>query len=345
VGTLSSEKMQRLIHGIALGRDPGLRTHRGKGDLRDLRRAHAAWWNHPNVVGLCFARKLQGGMLRSPALQVLVREKLAKKRVQPRHRIPEEVEGHPVGIKGRVPTDVRAVGEGRLEVLVSADRPIRPGYNVGGERTGSGTLTCAVRSRNGGARLGLSCGHVLARFGSAAPGERVLAPSYENIVANDYPQIPLGTLVAVLPIGFADSDATRNVDAATFLPDSQQELEDALAILGVRPEIVRPDIPLGLPVRKVGYATELTVGVIQALHVLVTLTYPRSGKGVGDALFADQIGVSSFTQEGDSGALVVDDAGSAVGMHFASFEGMSICTPMSKVLGAVGCDLAATGAE
>jgi len=333
--------MRRLIYGIALGFDPyaSVVERQGPRPLRELQRTHASWWNHPNVVGLCFARKLQRGALGPPTLQVLVREKLPKKRLRARHRVPKELEGHLVGIKGRVTTDVRGVGQGRLEVLVSPDRPVLPGYNIGGRRSGSGTLACAVQSRDNGVKLGLSCGHVIARFGQADPGERVLVPSYENIVANDYPEIPFGALVAVLPIGFQTSDAIQNIDAATFQPDSPSDLNEALAILGVPPAGVRGNVPLGLRVRKVGYATELTYGVVQAVHVLVTLSYPRPGGGSEDALFADQIGVSSFTQPGDSGALVLDEAGAAVGLHFASFDGMSICTPMAKVLDAVKCDL------
>ena len=339
---LTSRKMRRLIHGIALGSDPHARdprTRRAK-PVRELKREHGPWWEHPNVVGLCLGRRMQQGILGEPVLQVFVRRKTALASVRARNRIPREVDGSAVGIRGRVPTDVRAVGSGRLDVLVRTERPILPGYNVGGRRSGSGTLTCAVRSRDTGEMLGLSCSHVLARYGLASPGERVLAPAYATSLSNDYPQAPLGTLVTVVPLSFDDDASTGNVDAATFRPDAASDLDVRLGVLGSRPEVVRSDVPLDLPVRKVGFTTELTYGVVQALHVLVTLPYPHPDGGTEEVLFADQIGVSSFTQAGDSGALVLDGDGAAVGMHFASFEGMSVCTPMRKVLDAVGCDLA-----
>jgi hypothetical protein len=124
-------------------------------------------------------------------------------------------------------------------------------------------------------KLGLSCGHVIARFWHAHPGERVLVPSYENIVANGYPETPFGALVTVLPIGFQTSDAIQNVDAATFQPDSPSDLDEALAILGVPPVGVRGNVSHGLRVRKVGYATELTYSVVQAVNALIRLSYPH----------------------------------------------------------------------
>jgi hypothetical protein len=114
---LSSEEVRRLIHyGIALGFDPNASVveRQGRRPFRELQCAYASWWNQPNVVGFCFARKLQRGALGPPTLQVLVREKLPKKRLRPRHRVPEELEGHLVGKKGLVTSDVRGVGKGRL---------------------------------------------------------------------------------------------------------------------------------------------------------------------------------------------------------------------------------------
>ena len=97
--------------------------------------------------------------------------------------------------------------------------------------------------------------------------------------------------------------------------------------------------PLGGGAR-LGYATELTFGAVQALLVVAVLPYPNPDGTRADAVFAHQIGVTSFTQPGDSGALVLDEAGAAVGMHIGGFDGMSLCTPMQRVLDPVGCRLA-----
>lgn len=338
---LTVENARRLIHAIAFGAGPAARppARRRRDPLAELKREHARWWSQRNVVGLCLARKASGAT-QPLAIQVLVRRKIARG-LPERLLVPRELDGGPVGIRARVLTDVREVGRGRLDVLVSPDVPTQPGFNVGGASSGSGTITCAVRPRGGGDRLGLSCGHVIARFGQAQPGDAVLLPSTEKALSLGLPAAPpFGRLVSVLPVGFDDADAATNVDAATFRPDRPGDLEASIAVLGARPRSVRGEVPIGLPVRKVGYATELTFGAVQALHVVAVLPYAGAGGTRSDAMFADQIGVSSFTQPGDSGALVLDEDGAAVGMHIGGFDGMSVCTPMARVLDAVGCRLA-----
>jgi hypothetical protein len=338
---LTVRNARGLIRGIALGAGPGARRSvRGAPDpLGELRREHARWWSQRNVLGLCLARKLSetGQPL---AIQVLVRRKIARGLAR-QLVVPRELDGGAAGIRGRVLTDVREVGRGRLDVLVSTDVPTQPGFNIGGAFSGSGTITCAVQPRGGAGRLGLSCGHVIARFGQAKPGDPVLLPSTDKAVSLGLPAAsPFGQLVSVLPIGFDDADAATNVDAATFRPARAGDLDASIAVLGVRPRSVRTEVPIDLPVRKVGYATELTFGAVQALHVVAVLPYPSPDGTRSDAVFADQIGVTSFTRPGDSGALVLDESGAAVGMHIGGFDGMSICTPMTRVLDAVGCRLA-----
>ncbi len=274
------------------------------------------------------------------AIQVLVRRKIAGGLAE-RLVVPRELDSGGVGIRGKVLTDVREVGRWRLEVLVSADVPAQAGFNIGGAFSGSGTITCAVCPRGGGAWLGLSCGQVIARFGQAKRGDPVLLPSNDKAMSLGLPAAaPFGRLVSVLPIGFDDADAATNVDAATFRPARAVALDASIPVLGARPLSVRTDVPIGLPVRKVGYATELTFGAVQALHVVAVLPYPSPDGTHADAVFADQMGVSSFTQPRDSGALVLDESAAAVGMHIGGFDGMSICTPIARVLDAMGCRLA-----
>jgi hypothetical protein len=52
-------------------------------------------------------------------------------------------------------------------------------------------------------------------------------------------------------------------------------------------------------------------------------------RGFG-GLFADQIGISTISDEGDSGALVLDEAAAAAGLHIGSYNGTSICTPIRR---------------
>jgi hypothetical protein len=274
------------------------------------------------------------------ALQVLVTKKRARGRIPDRFRIPPFIEAQATGLPSRIHTDVRAVGRGRLHTLVSDVRPARPGFNVGGRRSGSGTLTCVVSDRGTGALLGLSCRHVLAPQATPAPGDSVLYPSFASAQEDNLlPLAPIGQLQTLAPLG---PDALQNVDAATFAPGQSTDLDATIAVINVRPTATRDEsrISVGLPVQKVGYASELTVGTVQAVALMVTFSYPQPGGGETEVMFADQIGITTFAEPGDSGALVFDENFAAVGMHFGSFDGMSVCTPMQRVLDAVQCDLA-----
>lgn len=336
---LTHHHVARLIFGIAFGTHP-MFGGRAARQVKRLQSLHSPWWDPPNVVGLCFARKISGGEMGAPALQVLVRKKHPLHRLERRQRIPRWVDATAVGVDGNVPTDVREVGRSCFQSLASAKRPERPGFNIGNGQGGSGTLCCVVRSRSPkGVRLGLSCAHVIARYGSGQPGEVVMMPSRPEADALDeLAEAPIGRLVAIASTGFGMEAAATNVDAATFRPDDPNALDARIALLGIRPGPVRDAIPLGLAVQKVGYATELTTGTVQALHLLAGFPVPTD-QGNRTVWFAEQIGISQFATDGDSGSLVLDQNGRAVGMHIGSFQNMSICTPMRRVLQSVRCDL------
>lgn len=335
--------MRGLVHAIAFGDQPSLLARlgsRASSGTASVALAHAPWWNDSNVVGLCFAPKVRRGRVEDLSLQVLVRAKRAVHRVPSRHRVPSSIELNPLGSRGRVATDVREVGASRLEVLVSSERPVRPGFNIGHRNGGSGTLTCAVRSLDTGERLGLSCSHVIARYGRALPGERVLVPSIDQARLLDVLfDAPFGTLERVASLGFGFERGPFNVDAATVRPDDPSALDNQLALLDLRPSAIRDDVPVGLPVRKVGSATQETLGTVNALHAVVSLPFVDATGRERDVWFTDMVGVSQFSAPGDSGALVLDSAGAAVGLLMGSFLGMSVCMPIRRVLESLRCEL------
>jgi hypothetical protein len=82
--------------------------------------------------------------------------------------------------------------------------------------------------------------------------------------------------------------------------------------------------------RKVGYATELTTGVVQAVHWVVGLPFPTACGSQRSVWFSDQIGISSFAAAGDSGALMLDAENAAVGMHVGSCGGPACALPCSR---------------
>ncbi|MFL5344346.1 MAG: hypothetical protein ACJ8AT_06115 [Hyalangium sp.] len=340
---MSDEGVRELLHAIAFGRLPPAsapRRRQAGAHASRVARKHARWWEARNVVGLCYAPKVRCGRVEDLAVQILVRAKRAKGHVPAHERIPEDISLEELGMRGRLPTDVREVRTPRLETLVSDMRPTLPGFNIGHRGSGSGTLTCAVRSLETGERLGLSCAHVIANSGRAAPGERVLVPSLEQARATGMLENALfGRLVTVMPLSVDFDKASTNVDAATVRPDMPEALDNQMALLGVRPGGVRADAPIGLPVRKVGFASEVTFGTILARHTILALPYPDASGRSRLVWFTDLLGITPFTQPGDSGALVLDLQGDAVGLHMGSADGMSICAPIQRVLDSVRCTL------
>lgn len=336
---MSRQSHLDAVHSIVLGIAPARRlTDAHARQLKRFGARHREWWEHENVVGLCVARKQRNGRLGQTCVQVLVEKKMPGHKLDKGHRIPKTL-ACPAFSRELI-TDVRAVGKARLESLVTATRPARPGYDLGNELGGSGTFSCVVEDRATGKRLGLSCAHVIAPEGvssvGASVGGAVYCPSLTNAQDLDVlDEAPIGTLYRVASLGFNASDAATNVDAATFEPDATNLLDARIAQLEASPKGVNDKPTVGLKVRKVGAVSEQTHGCIEALSLCAKVPYD----GAKVATFINQIGITSFTRPGDSGALVLDDNDFAIGIHFASFDGMSLCTPINRVLDALDCVL------
>lgn len=92
-----------------------------------------------------------------------------------------------------------------------------------------------------------------------------------------------------------------------------------------------------MKVVKVGRTTNRTVGEVRDVHFRFLLDY---GDDVGEVGFTDQVLCTRYTQPGDSGSLVIDQAsGKAVGLHFAGANGGSVFNPIADVLDALRISL------
>jgi hypothetical protein len=300
---------------------------------------HARWWKQRNVIGLGVGYKLTAGRRGDLALVVFVKRKLAPERVSERRLVPPELDGSPIGIRGSIPVDVRKVGPGRAEALVSATRPAHPGYSVGNRVGGSGTIGCVVEDRAISTRLGLTCAHVLAPVPTAKPGDRVLVPSLAEARVNKAPRASLGVVDRILPPGFADSDVPTNLDLATFRPSDPATLDPTIAILATRPSGILSDPVVDMPVQKVGASSELTTGEVRFVNMVFPLAYPTSAGDEVTAGFQGVIGISHFSDPGDSGSLVMSNDGKAVGILLGSTPEFTICLPIQRALDALNCDL------
>jgi hypothetical protein len=92
---------------------------------------------------------------------------------------------------------------------------------------------------------------------------------------------------------------------------------------------------------KVGRTTDMRSGVVEAIDAKVgPLFYP----GLGECWFQDVVLVRStggrpFAEKGDSGALVVDDRGGAVGLVFARDRKYSYVCQLRPALERLECRL------
>ncbi len=338
---LTRDAGRHLVNAIAFGH-LGHEKSRSSPPLwaRSLHEEHAPWWKQRNVIGLGVGHKVTAGRSGGLSLVVFVRRKLARERLPAKRLVPSALDGSPIGIRDSIPVDVRKVGPGRAEALISADRPAQPGYSVGNRVGGSGTIGCVVRDRATSNQLGLTCAHVLAPVPTARPGDRVLVPSLAEARAHQVlARARLGVVDRILLPGFSNSAAPANLDVATFLPTDPAALDSSVAIVGKPPSGILSNPSVGMPVRKVGASSELTTGEVRFVHMAFWLAYPTPAGDEVTAGFQDVIGVSHFSDPGDSGSLVMSNERKAVGIVLGSAPEFTICLPIQRALDALECDL------
>lgn len=231
-------------------------------------------------------------------------------------------------------------------------RPVRPGVSIGHWAVTAGTLGAVVWDQATGEPLLLSNNHVLAnattgRDGRARKGDPILQPGPADgtpggparvrrpaKAPEDHPDM-VARLGRYVPLRLRGANL---VDAATAVPVSPDVVSPEAVGLG-RAVATAPARP-GIVVRKSGRTTGVTEAEVYAIHASVRVEYPH-----GTLAFVDQIVCGPMSEPGDSGALVVDPAGRAVGMVFAGSERATLCNPIGRVLRALAVSLTAPGEE
>jgi hypothetical protein len=221
------------------------------------------------------------------------------------------------------------VGPGRTVRLVPPDVPVAGDYVV------VGTLGALLVPRGApGQIMGLTSFHVACVDDAWAVGDPAVHPSRLDGGR------PCSDTVAVL----SRAALSRGVAAAalSLLPGRAHRAE----VVGVGPVRGAADPVVGARVRKRGRTTALTSGVVVSTDASVLVDF---GEGLGMRVLRDQVRVASaerFTDFGDSGAVLVDDAGHVVGLHVAgSTTGLAgFANPIAPVLCALDADLLVGGA-
>ena len=201
-----------------------------------------------------------------------------------------------------------------------------------------GTLGALLQDTSGNQYV-LSNNHVLARSDQSIPGETVIQPGLIDNGCTPYGLGPGATPVATLTGYPSLSSPATNVDAAIArVTQGAVDTRGNILELGVKQAdgtlaAAPPGISstggkgepavLGMMVAKSGRTTGLTCAAVSAVSVDVTVDYFTDCAETTRSMtktFTNQIAMSgaSFSDAGDSGALVVDTANAEpVGLFFA----------------------------
>lgn len=272
----------------------------------------------PGVVGVGIGFRMTAGQtVEEIVFQVFVEDKKPAADIPPDQMIPREIRG--------VPTDVMTIPRGSTHAdptpgqLQKKRRPLASGIQIQNSksvattsgtsttiRTSVGTLGCFVRKTgdNTGTYI-LSNEHVMLALG-ASVGDKMAQDHYVDCICCDCNVI--GRI----------SEAINNttVDCAIAKLDSDIAIVNEIVGIGT----IQGDVPvstliMGDPVRKVGRTTALTSGTIFAISSPVEV----DGK-----IYNDQILVTAasgkFSDEGDSGAVVVNADTKVIGLLFGGEE-------------------------
>ncbi len=324
----SEKKIRKVLKSLTSHGAVQVLAHDKQVALQDLRGVLAT----PNVVGIGIARKrTEGKPIKTLALIFYVLAKVDKANLTAADYVPPAL---PKVLSGPqvIPTDVVELGEIRPQVNVVRN-PVQPGNSIGHPTSSPGTFGAVVR--DGSAFLALSNSHVLARGGLALADESILYPGAGSD-GGTLPDDEVGKLLrfTVLQPGgqFVNSAdaAVCSVSAAALA-----KLRADVRTLGITPTgLIKAH--RDMIVEKVGRTSDLTEGVVVDADFHGILNYP----GIGLVGFAQQVLCTRYTEDGDSGSLVLEkDTHKAVGLHVGAADGGSMFTPIREVLTAVGAQL------
>ena len=283
-----------------------------------------------NVVALGISEKITKRKATGKlALTFYVEKKISPKKLKADSMIPPTVP-EALGGPEAIPTDVIVLGKLRPEVNVRRN-PIEPGNSIGHVEITDGTLGAVVAKGN--TLFLLSNSHVLALSGKGKKGDSIIYPGDADggAMPDD-----LVAKLADFKKFITGGDFVNHVDCAIAKPTAARlpDLVSEIKGLGVPKGTIKPKS--GMKVVKVGRTTGKTKGEIRDVNFLFTLDYGE----VGEVGFIDQVLCTRYTQPGDSGSLVIDQAtGRAVGLHFAGASGGSVFNPIDDVLAALKVEL------
>ena len=297
----------------------------------------------PNVVGVMTGHKVRAGeRINELSIVCLVDKKLAAETLQKKELVPNTIHDFP--------TDVIQVGKLRAFDIdkKARHRPCPMGTSGGHLQVTAGTNGELLKDRSSGRLCIGTNNHVGANSNDARIGDPYLQPAVYD--GGRYPDDVIGHLLRFIPIVFEDEQGgcgtaralssifnffTRLTGSRTrlisILRSRQDNLVDAAMIevsaRDVKSDIVGIGVPKGtrearldMYVQKSGRTTcHTTGGIVTGIDATVGPVSYGPGK---NAYFKDQVIISKegFSSGGDSGSLILDTDGYAVGKLFAGSE-------------------------
>lgn len=246
--------------------------------------------------------------------------------------------------KGEV--DVRYIGHVRKRAAPwyrERQRPLRIGCSVGHFKVTAGTLGAIVRPRGGGPPCILSNNHVLANENRAKKGDAVLQPGTYDGGKNP------GDVVAVLSKFVRLKRLGANIIdcAIAELKASIEADATKLTGLGKLKGVGDVHVDEGARVAKLGRTTGLTRGNVTAFELdNVSVEFDIGVIRFDNQIEIESAGAGPFSDDGDSGSLIVGADLRAVGLLFAggdqggaNGQGLTYANPIDAVLKALDVEL------
>jgi hypothetical protein len=288
----------------------------------------------PSVVGVALGHKLVGGQDTGvSAIVVLVEEKVAERELPNAQIVPPAIGGTPIDVQavGKLRAGPEPLAASRAVSLTRRTRPMTGGMSVGHHAITAGTAATGCYRDSPfpgmpGRYYILSNNHVLANSNDAQEGDAILQPGPFDGGTLENDQI--GRLAKFVPIKFLDGSdpaPTNEVDAAIAEVDLM-DIDRSIHWMGeLRSIALTPEV--GLLLCKCGRTTGFTTGRIVNINATVDVNY---GKG-RIARFVNQLVTTNMSAPGDSGSLVADLHGNAVGLLFAGSNVATIVNPITTV--------------
>ena len=283
-----------------------------------------------NVIGIGLGYKYINKVTTfEPCIHVLVEKKINAKYLSRNNLVAKNY----MGIK----TDVIEIGKYTFyqgEAITEKYRPLEGGCEIfvvdenNEDIFFNGTLGCVVTKIEKGERefFILSNNHVLANFNKNPIGLPIIQTN--DIDSEDIMQDVVANLTTFIPIKFIEGDnkPINYVDCAIAKIHDKSIISNMIIDIGEIKGITKA--VLNQKIKKVGCATGLTTGKVTTIGATVEIPASDELK----IFYKDQIISDIDGNQGDSGAIVLNDYDEVLGLLVGGGGGMTLINDIHKVL-------------